>query len=468
MTAATSPVVTRDTILITHANPEDNTFAIWLASRLTMSGYKVWLDVRTLRGGQDFWRIIDEQLRDHAIKQIVLVSEHISKSGVQKELAMGDARGKKLGDSDFMIPIRLSNVPHGEFPPELIRRNSYDAFPNWAAVLQPLLETLADANVPRGPHFGDRILSDLIVAQEAGRLAVKEQPETLLSNWFELSGKLPTLRLFASAGTASQFESWQKSTGIPLIQHSGLAGTFCDPATFGKAGHNAPSITSRFVIPFNDLVSGSDIDPFPNRNDSRKAAVNLLRQHWDATMKRKGLVPFEYASGQTGWFFPDGLADGAVKLTLPNGQKINRYVSGKFKEKRWHLCLIAQPRHWPRPMLRVHANVALSLDGKTPLPGDQTQKLRMRLTKSWWNNRWRDLLMAGMGWLAEGKSEISLASGDETLSVSAYPLTFDLAVSYDAKERRPDEESATGEIELSDEIDEMNGDGESALEAEDL
>lgn len=251
MTAAASPVVTRDTILITHANPEDNAFAIWLASRLTMSGYKVWLDVRTLRGGQDFWRIIDEQLRDHAIKQIVLVSAHIGKSGVQKELAMGDARGKKLGDPDFMIPIRLSDVPHGEFPPELIRRNSYDAFPNWASVLQPLLETLIDADVPRGPHFGDGILNDLIAAQEAGRLVVKDQPETLLSNWFELTGNMPMLRLFASGGTASQFESLQKTTGIPLVQHSGLAATFCDPVTFEKAGHNAPALTPRFWIPFN-------------------------------------------------------------------------------------------------------------------------------------------------------------------------------------------------------------------------
>ena len=468
MNANASTAAKRDTILITHANPEDNAFAIWLASRLTMAGYKVWVDVRSLRGGQDFWKIIDDQLRDHAIKQIVLVSSNIKKPGVQKELAMGDARGKALGDPDFMIPIRLENVAHGDFPPELIRRNSYDAFPNWASVLPPLFETLCDANVRRGPHFGDGILNDLIRAQEQGRLAVHRAPETLLSNWFELAADLPKLRLFASGGTATQFEAWQKTTGIPIVQHSGLAATFCDPETFATAGLNPPTLTARFWIPFADLISGKGIDPFPNREEARKAAVNLLRQHWDMAMRKKGLLPFEYASGQMGWFFPDGLVEGAVKLVLPNGHKINRVVSGKFKEKRWHLCLIALPRLWPRPMLRIHANVALSLNGKDPLPGDQTQKIRVRLTKSWWNDRWRDMLMAGMGWLADGEATLELGSGDEALGLSSFPLTFEIPVSYDAKENRPTEETATGEIELSDEIDEMAGESNDAFEDEGL
>ncbi len=445
--------ISRDTILITHANPEDNAVAIWLGSRLTMAGYKVWLDVRSLRGGQDFWQIIDTQLKHHAIKQIVLVSGHINKSGVLKELAMGDARGKALGDPEFMIPIRIGDLPYGEFPPELIRRNTHEGVGNWAKILPPLLETLQDAGVPKAAQPADGILAELIKTQEEGRVTLRDEGEVLLSNWFELNDDLPTLRMFAAAGTATQFEVWQQSAGIPLIGHSGLAATFCDPVTFAAAGHNPPTLTPRFWIPFRNLTTGKDVDPFPNREEGRKATVNLLRQHWNQAMSRKGLKSFEYASGQVGWFFPDGLVDGAVKLTLPNGQKVNRLVSGKFKERRWHLCLIALPRLWPRPMLRIHANVALSENGQDPLPGEQTQKIRVRLTRSWWNDRWRDLLMAGMGWLANGEGRISLAAGDETLSVRAFPTTFDFPRSYQAEEARPVEETATGEIELSDEID---------------
>jgi hypothetical protein len=120
----------RQTILITHANPEDNAVARWLATRLIMAGYKVWVDLRSLRGGQDFWDEIEVQLRQHTIKQIVLLSPDVRKSGVKKELALGDAMGKQLNDAEFMIPIRVRPVPHSDFPPELLRRNALDADPH--------------------------------------------------------------------------------------------------------------------------------------------------------------------------------------------------------------------------------------------------------------------------------------------------------------------------------------------------
>jgi hypothetical protein len=147
MTTAPTPV--RDTILITHANPEDNRFARWLAGRLTTAGYKVWVDVRALRGGDDFWDKIEHVLRHEAIKQIVVVSEHIGKQGVKKELALGDVMRRKLSDPEFMVPIRIADVDFGEFPTEIIRQNAHNAFPNWAACLQPLFETLDTSRVPK-------------------------------------------------------------------------------------------------------------------------------------------------------------------------------------------------------------------------------------------------------------------------------------------------------------------------------
>ena len=125
MTTAPTPV--RDTILITHANPEDNCFARWLAGRLTTAGYKVWVDVRALRGGDDFWDKIEHVLRHEAIKQIVVVSEHIGKQGVKKELALGDVMRRKLGDAEFMIPIRIADVDFGDFPTEILRQNAHNA-----------------------------------------------------------------------------------------------------------------------------------------------------------------------------------------------------------------------------------------------------------------------------------------------------------------------------------------------------
>lgn len=50
----------RDTIFISHATPEDNDFSIWIASRLEMLGYKVWIDKEGLLGGERFWMTIQK------------------------------------------------------------------------------------------------------------------------------------------------------------------------------------------------------------------------------------------------------------------------------------------------------------------------------------------------------------------------------------------------------------------------
>lgn len=443
----------RDLVLITHANPEDNAFSRWLGARLALAGYKVWVDVRSLRGGEDFWDVIDQTLRTVTVKQIVVVSSHLSKPGVKKELAIGDYMGRQLKDPSFMIPIRVASVDFGTLAPELLRRNVIDAHPNWASCLRPLFETLEDAGVPRLASKDGELLRSLVTAQEAGRLGILSEPEQLWSNWFPIDVLPDTLCLFGAKGTREQLERWLPSTPVPHVVHSGLAATFCDPVSFQQSGANAPNLQARFWLTTSEMLQGKDIAPFQSKNEARAHVVNLLRQHWDLAMKRRGLQRFEFAAGRIGWFFPDGLVDGAVKFALPDGRKVSRVVSGKFKDRRWHLCLVARPMLWPRPLMRVHANMALSLDGSTPLPGAQTQRVRTRLTKSWWNDKWRDLLLAGMNWIGESGPTIDISAGDEAFAVATLPISMETPVSYRAHEVRSAEEDDRGEIILDDELD---------------
>ncbi len=255
----------RDIVLITHATPEDNPFSRWLGARLAAAGYKVWVDLRSLRGGDDFWDEIDRTLRTLAIKQIVVVSPHLAKPGVKKELAIGDAVGRKLNDPSFMIPVRAADVDFSTLPPELIRHNVLNAHPNWASCLQPLLETLEEAGVPRLPTADGNFLKALVEAQEDGRLAVLDEPEMLWSNWFPIEPMPELLRLFGSKGTRNQLERWLKSSSAPHVQHSGLAATFCDPVTFQQSGAEGPSLEARFWLKTPDLLHGKEIDPFSNR-----------------------------------------------------------------------------------------------------------------------------------------------------------------------------------------------------------
>ena len=64
----------KDTIFISHATPDDNIFAAWLATKLELCGYKVWVDLNNLNPSVDFWETIDKTIREDAIKFIFVTT----------------------------------------------------------------------------------------------------------------------------------------------------------------------------------------------------------------------------------------------------------------------------------------------------------------------------------------------------------------------------------------------------------
>jgi hypothetical protein len=176
--------------------------------------------------------------------------------------------------------------------------------------------------------------------------------------------------------------------------------------------------------------------------------ANLLRQHFDEVARNRGLLPVQFANNETGWFFPDGLIENKrISFVSPGGRRIARVLSGKFKALRWHVCLLARPRANPTPFYRIHANVVLTRDGKTPLPGHKTHERRRRLTKSWWNDVWRDRLLAAVHFLGAGASAIEMPAGSDRFKFATWPMTLDFPVSYDADDPpMPREEDEEGTI----------------------
>src|SRR5690606_32622533 len=65
----------RNKIFISHAAPDDNDFTKWLALKLIALGYEVWCDVLFLDKGADFWKVIDKEIREGAIKFLLATSE---------------------------------------------------------------------------------------------------------------------------------------------------------------------------------------------------------------------------------------------------------------------------------------------------------------------------------------------------------------------------------------------------------
>jgi hypothetical protein len=241
---------------------------------------------------------------------------------------------------------------------------------------------------------------------------------------------------------------WLADCRIPYVAIGRLVGTFADPPSFLDASSFHQSMPIAYDTAFDDFISGRELGPYSERQLASNDVVNLLRQHFDQLASRRGLFRVEFASKEVGWFFADGLLqENKVVFSTPDGRRIRRVMSGKFKNLRWHACLIAKPRIWPELVYRIHMNVVLSEDGKIPMPGDKTHLRRRRLTRSWWNGVWRDRLLAAMNFLAEGQHTIRLAAGKETFAITTQPLLAEVPVSYDVVDLPlPNEEDEEGTI----------------------
>ena len=431
MTSSEPPPPRRETVFISHAAPEDNEFALWLASKLALAGYKVWVDRQRLRGGDDFWDDIDRVLRNEAIKQIVVFTRHVSKPGVKKELAIGGIVAGKIKDKKFIIPIRADDVAFSDAAPEFVRGNILNAHPNWCDCLKELFEALEEELVPRNPGPDADTLKRLIDSREEGRSSVQDVPESCLTNWFPLSPVPDRVRYFKFDGLQDRMKKWQDGCPVPFVSVGRLAGSFADSAGFTMSGPFDEKITTDYDIAFADFAGGDELGPYSERGQNSKDLVSLLRQHFDKIAESRGLKSVKFASGDLGWFFPDNLLP-KDKITFigADGNVRRRLMSGKYRKMRWHVCLQAKPRIWPVPVYRILVNVVLSEDGKTPLPGEKTHRKRKKVTRSWWNDVWRDRMLAAMEFLADGKASIELEAGNARFAIAKAPIRIDVPVSY--------------------------------------
>ncbi|HEX4159521.1 MAG TPA: toll/interleukin-1 receptor domain-containing protein [Rhizomicrobium sp.] len=167
----------RTAIFISHANPQDNAFTLWLGAKLAALGYEVWADVLRLKGGDDWQRKLEHALR-HRTRKVLLVANAVAvdKQGVRNELQIANDVAQTIGDNEFIIPLRLSAFE----APFLIAQAQYIDFEkSWAAGLKDLLELIEP--IPHPPS--DEKNSVWRTLQQIHGKALAHKPEVLRSNW---------------------------------------------------------------------------------------------------------------------------------------------------------------------------------------------------------------------------------------------------------------------------------------------
>lgn len=103
-----------------------------------------------LLGGEDVWGDIERVIREQTVKYLYVLSRQSNhKEGSLRELKVADAVKIKDTLGDFIIPLRIDDLPHSEANIELARLNAIDCSQGWSDGLKQLVALLEKEAVLR-------------------------------------------------------------------------------------------------------------------------------------------------------------------------------------------------------------------------------------------------------------------------------------------------------------------------------
>ena len=397
----------RNVVFVSHANPEDNTFTIWLGAKLAAAGYEVWADVLRLRGGQDWQRKLEDAIRNRTCKVLLVANEiSVSKQGVRNEIQIASDTARKIGDASFIIPLRLRPYE----APFLVAQSQYIDFERgWAIGLSELLRDLDETyHVPRQNGNPDEWLS----LQTMHGKTTAALTEKLVSSWLEVR-RVPQSIYYYPDSTVSV-------AGYPRVE-------FRD-GILTCVKHSLPGCRSRRTSDF--LKSGWPALGI-NTNDARKQFADIANQALAAVLDSKSLKKHEMGNRQLAWWVPSAGPQGRISFRWPTLSG-SRQIQGSSTKRniRWHFGVSVSFRSVPFYHFRLKSRLIFTQDGNNPLESAaRSHRLRRSFAKGWRNPRWRDMLLSYLYWLGDGTTVLDIpVTTDDSFVVSVVPTIFSCPV----------------------------------------
>ena len=421
----------RTAIFISHANPEDNAFTLWLGAKLSAIGYEVWADIFCLSGGDDWQRRLEHALRCRARKVLLVANaKSVQKQGVRNEIQIASEVANMIDDHEFIIPLRLAPYK----PPFLVAHAQYIDFRGgWSKGLAELLSTLEGTyNIPQTPKTSCSLWRDiqLLHAKE-----IANSPEPLMSNWLCIKRIPETIRYYNFDGGINHDHAQQKVKSAPW------------PTSKYRRGFLA-------FAPLDDLRDhfGSDLPLYVeseldtrqfvesgwprlqmNLLDSRKIFSDLSRQATENLLRLKGLKAYKLSGKRLAWWIPIGIGpEGRIAFRWSQLSG-SRQIQGKSERRsmRWHFGVSFTIYSSPIQHIRLISRLIFTIDGYEPIGNPKRMhRWRRSFAKSWRNDRWRDMLLAFLHWLGEGNDTILVpVSTDSELAFELPPISWIAPVS---------------------------------------
>jgi hypothetical protein len=433
----------RDILFISHATPEDNEFTIWLASRLEMLGYKIWIDKEKLLGGETFWQVIQNVIKNDTIKFLLVYSGNICdkngnlKEGINKELAYAESIAKNEKLKDFIIPLHIDKIAsyHEFIGANILIHIPFDE--NWASGLEQLKEKLKKSSVPIEINQNVSSFANWYENNYVTDCAVIEKHEQLYSSWWKISN-LPTviyLYIFRDKNSAERVK--EKNNNLPLGLINNILTSFendlntTERYDFGEYLIKPERIA---IYSIENILQGFEANTFPYYRDVKNHFINLLNSVITKLFLERGLLPYELSNGKA-YFFPKGNGFSSVKFTYPNTQKNKKKAIGGIYLDigYWHYAISIKPILSPIFGYSIKSHIIFTSDGQQIITDSKKQhSYRRNKGRNFFNDSWRDLQLAFIQNLKNSQSLIQtvVKGNNVVIEMKEWPELFDCDFGY--------------------------------------
>jgi hypothetical protein len=368
-----------------------------------------------LKAGSPFWRTIEEALRHHACKMIFVVSRssvNPDRTGVLNELSVADSIKKQLEDDGFIIPVKIDDTGHSEFPIQIHRLNAIDFSKGWGPKFIELLDALESAAVIKTDGDQTAEFEKWRATMVRTATIVEASPERVITNLVSVIKFPAAISFYEYDGDNTKIASALSDTGIPHAMCGRLIISFADMSAIQQHLQPIFRLKPRTHASFEEFINGLKDGTFaPTRDEAQKIAVALLRQHVERYLLLRGLNKFE-SSGASSFYFPQGLVpNDKVPYLAASGRKTNKNVVGRSKRNQvyWHLAMKANVVMGPPAVVRFKPYLCFSENGQSAINDvKRTSAIRRRFCRNWWNPQWRQLQEAFCVFLADGRDPIEI------------------------------------------------------------
>ncbi len=434
----------RTKIYISHANPEDNIFARWLALKLMALGYEVWCDVIQMELGVDFWKTFEFEIRNNSKRFLFVATEAVkSKDNALRELAVAEATRRNMKDEDpdkakFMIALRLDpNLRFDQIDPVLIRTNAAEFAQGWAEGLGQLVDQFDKDAIPRRSDPNHQEVKAWWDSVYATSKIVKEQPEIYRSNWFFVKEMPKHLSMYQFKGLPiKQADIEYIAPPARLFKNRILTFASRKEVNLWLQPFKNSVVGALGTLPIERIVKGSFESRFISNKEAKYILIELLNKSWNLFLGSRGLKKYEMANGRQSYWIH--LSEKEPKY-FGKGQLI-----GVQKKKHWHFAISGSTKLYPIPAFSVMSHIVFTFDGKNAINNSSIQhRARRKQGRNWWNAHWRDKLGSMMQILLNGEQSLVVPlSGNHSLKLEASGLAFNSPVTYYVPDELPAETEA--------------------------